>query len=96
MGRPTAAVFDNCASRTEVSRFKPGGRPVAIAELPRIADRIAFLYLERCSLGRDQNAITASDHRGTVHVPSAGISCLLLGPGTAVTHRAMNLLGDAG
>lgn len=79
-----------------MSRFKPGGRPVAIAELPRVADRITFLYLERCSLGRDQNAITASDYRGTVHIPSAGISCLLLGPGSSVTHQAMNLLGDSG
>lgn len=33
---------------------------------------------------------------GTVHVPGAAISVLLLGPGTSVTHRAMELIGDMG
>jgi CRISPR-associated protein Cas1 len=79
-----------------MSRFTPGGRPTAIVELPRLADRITFLYLERCIISREDNAITASDARGTLHIPGAGISCLLLGPGTTVTHQAMNLLGDSG
>lgn len=79
-----------------MGRFSPGGRPTAVVELPRLVDRITFLYLERCVVNRDDNAITASDIRGTVHVPGAGIGCLLLGPGTTVTHQAMNLLGDSG
>ena len=31
-----------------------------------------------------------------VQIPAAGISVLLLGPGTRVTHRAMELMGDTG
>lgn len=37
-----------------------------------------------------------TDVRGTVHVPAASLSVLLLGPGTNVSHRAMELIGDAG
>lgn len=64
--------------------------------LPQIKDRMTFLYLERCTLGRQDGAITVTDERGIVQIPAAAISVLLLGPGTRVTHRAMELMGDAG
>ncbi|MGV9311830.1 type I-E CRISPR-associated endonuclease Cas1e [Streptomyces sp. NPDC003691] len=65
-------------------------------ELTRVGDRISFLYLERCTVHRDDNAITATDADGITHIPSATISTLLLGPGTRVTHQAMALLGESG
>jgi CRISPR-associated protein Cas1 len=40
--------------------------------------------------------VTVTDERGTVHVPAAAVAVLLLGPGVNVSHRAMELLGDAG
>ena len=55
--------------------------------LPQLRDRMTFLYLEHCTLGRDNGAITVTDEKGIVQVPAAGISVLLLGPGTRVTHR---------
>lgn len=61
--------------------------------LPQLRDRMTFLYLEHCTLGRDNGAITVTDEKGIVQVPAAGISVLLLGPGTRVTHRAMELMG---
>ena len=64
--------------------------------LPQVKDRITFLYLEHCTLGRQDGAITVTDERGIVHIPAAAISVLLLGPGTRVTHRAMELMGDTG
>ena len=57
---------------------------------------MTFLYLERCQLNREDSAISVRDERGTVSIPAAAISVLLLGPGTTVTHRAMELIGDAG
>ncbi|MEV5574470.1 type I-E CRISPR-associated endonuclease Cas1e [Spirillospora sp. NPDC052269] len=65
-------------------------------ELTRMGDRISFIYLERCTLHREDNAITAEDADGIIHIPSATIGTLLLGPGTRVTHQAMSLLGDSG
>ncbi len=64
--------------------------------LPQIKDRMSFLYLEHCVINRQDGAITVTDVRGTVHVPAASLSVLLLGPGTKVSHRAMELIGDAG
>ncbi|WP_067466079.1 type I-E CRISPR-associated endonuclease Cas1e [Actinomadura macra] len=65
-------------------------------ELTRMSDRLSFIYLERCTLHRDDNAITAEDAEGITHIPSATIGTLLLGPGTRVTHQAMSVLGDSG
>jgi CRISPR-associated protein Cas1 len=65
-------------------------------ELTRVADRVSFLYLERCTIHREDNAITATDAEGTTYIPSATIGTLLLGPGTRVTHQAMSLLGECG
>lgn len=67
-----------------------------IQELPQVKDRITFLYLEHCQIKRDNGAIKVIDEEGIVLVPSAMISVILLGPGTSVTHRAMELIGDAG
>ena len=70
----------------------PMDRPI----LPRVQDRISFLYAERCVVNRDNNAVTFTDERGITHVPAAGIAALMLGPGTKVTYAAMALLGDSG
>lgn len=73
----------------------PGMARPEVQALPQISDRMTFLYLERCQLNRQDGGITVTDEQGTVHIPAA-ISVLLLGPGTTVTHRAMELIGDAG
>ncbi|MGW7433295.1 type I-E CRISPR-associated endonuclease Cas1e [Streptomyces sp. NPDC054861] len=64
--------------------------------LTRTADRVSFIYLERCTIHRDANAITAEDAEGITHIPSAAIGTLLLGPGTRITHQAMAVLGETG
>ena len=67
-----------------------------IQALPRVQDRMTFIYLERCKINRDNGAITVKVENGITHIPAAAISVVLLGPGTDVTHRAMELMGDAG
>ncbi|MDB1087702.1 type I-E CRISPR-associated endonuclease Cas1e [Streptomyces sp. ACA25] len=65
-------------------------------QLTRVGDRLSFVYLERCTVHRDANAITAEDGEGVTHIPSATIGTLLLGPGTRITHQAMSVLGESG
>ncbi|MFD9781596.1 type I-E CRISPR-associated endonuclease Cas1e [[Kitasatospora] papulosa] len=65
-------------------------------QLTRTGERLSFVYLERCVVHRDANAITAEDAEGTTHIPSATIGTLLLGPGTRITHQAMSVLGETG
>jgi len=67
-----------------------------LQELPQIKERLSFLYIERCLVNRQDSAITVSDERGTVYVPAATIGVMLMGPGTNVSHRAMELMGEAG
>lgn len=74
----------------------PGMIRPELQALPHIADRMTFIYLEHCVLNRQDSAITVTDDKGSVFIPAAAISVLLLGPGTKVTHRAMELIGDAG
>ena len=74
----------------------PGMVRPELQDLPQVKDRLTFLYLERCQLSRQDSAITVLDEEGIIHIPAAAISVLLLGPGTTVTHRAMELIGDAG
>ncbi|MCK6095594.1 type I-E CRISPR-associated endonuclease Cas1e [Micrococcus sp. EYE_162] len=65
-------------------------------ELTRISERFSFVYVERATVHREGNAVTVTDQDGVLHVPSASLGCLLLGPGTRITHAAMSLLGESG
>lgn len=73
----------------------PGMKPPELRSLVRIQDRLTFLYAEHCVVNRADNAITITDKRGTVHVPAATLSVLMLGPGSKVTHSAISLLAES-
>lgn len=74
----------------------PGIAKPDLQILPTVRERLTFLYVERCLINRQDSAITVTDSRGTVYVPAAALGVLMLGPGTNVTHRAIELLGDVG
>jgi CRISPR-associated protein Cas1 len=74
----------------------PGIKKAELQELPQVKERLSFLYVERCLISRRDNAITVTDERGVVHVPAAALSVIMLGPGTNISHRAMELIGDTG
>lgn len=73
-----------------------GAKKTVLLELPRISDRISFVYIEHAKINRQDSSITVTDQRGIVKIPSAMISVLLFGPGTDISHRAMELIGDTG
>jgi CRISPR-associated protein Cas1 len=79
-----------------MTRPVPGMPPADLSDLVRVEDRLSFVYLERCIVHREDNAITASDERGVIHIPGAALNALLLGPGTRVSHAAIALLADSG
>ncbi|HZK04495.1 MAG TPA: type I-E CRISPR-associated endonuclease Cas1e [Actinomycetaceae bacterium] len=74
----------------------PGAPKPTPQQLLRVRERLSFVYVERCLVNRASNAITVSNSKGTVHLPSATLSVLLLGPGCRVTHHAVMLLGESG
>lgn len=73
-----------------------GAEKTKLHELPRIGDRVGFIYVEHAKINRKDSAITLVDAKGVVQIPVAMIGVLMLGPGTDISHRAMELIGDAG
>ncbi|MDU5416927.1 type I-E CRISPR-associated endonuclease Cas1e [Peptoniphilus harei] len=73
-----------------------GPKKPELTELPRIEDRVSFIYVEHAKINRQDGALTIMDSKGIVRIPAAIIGILLLGPGTDISHRAVELLGDTG
>lgn len=73
-----------------------GAKKTDLPELPRIGDRVSFVYIEHAKISRKDSAITVLEKRGIVRIPVAMIGILLLGPGTDISHRAVEILGDSG
>lgn len=64
--------------------------------LPRLSDSMSFLYLEKTVIHRNQNTIEAVDQEGRIPIPVSALSVLALGPGTSISHSAMNILAKNG
>ncbi len=75
---------------------KHGADKPELQQLPRIDDRVSFIYVEHAKIHRKDSAITVADAKGIVQIPVAMIGVLLLGPGTDISHRAVQLLGETG
>jgi CRISP-associated protein Cas1 len=61
--------------------------------LPQVKDKYPFIYLERGRLEIDDSSVKWIDSDGNViRLPIATINCLLLGPGTSVTHEAVKVM----
>ncbi|PLW66315.1 type I-E CRISPR-associated endonuclease Cas1 [Streptomyces sp. SCUT-3] len=65
-------------------------------EVHRLEDRVSSLYVERCHIDRDDNAVVLINKARVVHVPAAWLAVLLIGPGSRITHGAVALLADSG
>ncbi len=75
---------------------KSGAKKAELRELPKISDRVTFIYVEHAKINRQDSAITVTDSKGIVKIPAAMVGVLLLGPGTDISHRAVELIGDTG
>lgn len=65
-------------------------------DVHRLEDRVSSLYVERCHIDRDENAVVLVNKARVVHVPAAFLAVLLIGPGSRITHAAVGLLADSG
>lgn len=64
--------------------------------LPKVRDGLGYLYLERGKIEQSQKAVEFFDKEGRTLIPAASLACLLLGPGTSITHEAVKRLTDNG
>ncbi len=62
--------------------------------LPKFSDRWSHLYLEHGKIDRDASSLSFHDQRGKMAIPIDQLGLLMLGPGTSVTHAAMECLAE--
>lgn len=67
-----------------------------LQELPRLKDSISYLYLEHAIIEKADQAIVAIQKEGKIPIPIAAVTCLLLGPGTSITHAAVRVICENG
>ena len=60
-------------------------------ELPKLRDSISYVYLERAIIEQENASIIAIREGGRIPIPIAATTCLLLGPGTSITHAAISM-----
>ena len=70
------------------------------AMLPRIGESLSFLYLDMMRIIQDDTGLLAFPAQPSpnrrLRIPTAAISCLLLGPGTSITNPALATLARHG
>jgi len=64
--------------------------------LPQVKSKYPFIYLERGRLEIDDSSVKWIDcENNVVRLPIATLNCLLLGPGTSITHEAVKTIAGA-
>lgn len=62
--------------------------------LPKFSDSLSFLYAEHVRIEKHENAIALHDIDGMTPVPVASIAVLMLGPGSNISHAAIQALAE--
>jgi CRISPR-associated protein Cas1 len=72
-------------------------RTPTVVELPRAADRISYLFLDRCKVWQDDTGLRAVlDDGAELNIPVASLTVLMLGPGCSITTPALTTMHRAG
>lgn len=66
--------------------------PANLHLLPKFRDRLSYLYVEHAVVERDGNSIAFWTEAGKVQAPVAEVALLMLGPGTKLSHAAVDVL----
>ena len=64
--------------------------------LTQASDRISFLYIEKAKIEQSEYGVQIRSVGKVSEIPITTISCLILGPGTSITHRAVSNIAQAG
>lgn len=60
---------------------------------PHLDDKISYLYVEHCRIEQEDSSIVLLQKGSKTPIPIGTIACLICGPGTTVTHRAIQACG---
>lgn len=62
--------------------------------LPKFRDALSYVYVEHARIDRYEKSVALWDERGRTPLPAASLALLMLGPGTVITHAAVQALAD--
>lgn len=60
--------------------------------IPQFRDKLSYVYVEHAVVERDQQSLAYYNAQGKTQIPVASIALLMLGPGTNVSHAAMDII----
>lgn len=64
--------------------------------LPKLRDSISYVYIEHAIIEQEDSSIVAIRQDGRIPIPVSAVTCLMLGPGTSVTHAAIKAAAENG
>ncbi len=70
--------------------------PKDLRELPKLRDSISYLYVEHAVIEQSDSSIVVISEEGKIPVPVSSLTCLMLGPGTSITHAAIRTAAENG
>lgn len=70
--------------------------PRDLKELSRLEDSLSYLYVDKALVERDINSVVIVRNNVRTPVPISSLTVLMLGPGTNLTHAAMQVIADSG
>lgn len=88
---PRSGLADECGRGTAAP---------TLVMLPRVSDSMSFLYVDVVRIVQDDTGVCAQvqTSRGVerVYLPTAAVTCVLLGPGVSITTRALSTFARHG
>ncbi|MBR3738948.1 MAG: type I-E CRISPR-associated endonuclease Cas1 [Clostridia bacterium] len=64
--------------------------------LPKLRDSISYVYIEHAVIEQEDSSITAFQKDARIPIPISSVTCLMLGPGTKITHAAIKAAAENG
>ena len=64
--------------------------------LTKARERISILYIEKARIEQSEYGVQIRQENKVSEIPITTISCIMLGPGTTITHRAVSNIAQAG
>ena len=64
--------------------------------LPKLRDSISYVYIEHAIVEQDDHSIVMICKDSRIPIPVSSTTCMLLGPGTSITHAAVKTAAENG
>ena len=64
--------------------------------LPKLRDSVSYVYIEHAIIEQEDSSIVAIQKDGRISIPVSSVTCIMLGPGTNITHAAIKAAAENG